>query len=127
MTLKHLKKGDILLIAAVILLSAILFLCLYVFNHNEGSFVRIEADGIVEAELPLNEDAIYNIEKAGGITNVVVIKDGYVSVSEADCPDKICVNHKKINKTGESIICLPNKVIVTVESNHGNETDGVVR
>lgn len=127
MTLKHLKKGDIILIAAVLLLSAILFLCLNTFNNNDGDFVKIEVDGSMEAVLPLNEHAIYNVENGNAITNVVVIQDGYVSVSEADCPDKICVNHRKINKTGESIICLPNKVVITVESNNGNETDGVVR
>ena len=45
----------------------------------------------------------------------------------ANCKDKICVNHNKINKNNESIICLPNKVIVTVVSDKGGDVDEVAR
>ena len=44
----------------------------------------------------------------------IEIKDGEVSVKEADCPDKICVNHKKISNVGESIICLPHKLVIEI-------------
>ena len=49
-------------------------------------------------------------------TNILVIKDGVADMISADCPDQICVKHNPISKAGETIICLPNKVVVTIES-----------
>lgn len=49
-------------------------------------------------------------------TNTLVIKDGAADMISADCPDQICVKHNPISKAGETIICLPNKVVVTIES-----------
>lgn len=119
------KKGDIIIIAAVLCISALLFLCINIFSSG-GSYANIEVNGSIVAALPLGSDTIYDVEIDGRVTNVVEIKNGYASVISADCPDKICVNHRSISKRGESIICLPNKVIVTVESNSSKEeVDGV--
>lgn len=126
---KLLKKGDIVLIFAALLLCAALFLCINVFNKNYGEFVQIEVGGNVEAVLPINKDASYDVMNSGKITNTVKIENGAVSVSYADCKDQICAEHKKISKVNESIICLPNKVVVTVISADGAEDfeiDGVV-
>ena len=66
-------------------------------------------------------------------TNTLVIKDGAADIIFADCPDQICVKHEPISKAGETIICLPNKVVVTIEALNGNdnslsaETDVIVR
>ena len=54
------------------------------------------------------------IQKDGKTTNLLVIKDGKADVTEADCPDKLCVHQKAISKTNETIVCLPNKVVVQV-------------
>ena len=119
------KKADILLAAAVLCLAAAAFLCLHFFSHA-GSVAVVEQNGTVIAELPLDEDAVFEIKDGDSVTNTLVIKDGSADMVSADCPDKICVNHRKINKSGESIVCLPNKVIVTVRGG-GAEVDGVAR
>ena len=46
-------------------------------------------------------------------------KDGKASMAKADCPDKICVNHAAISKKGETIVCLPHKVVVEVVDENG--------
>ena len=46
-------------------------------------------------------------------------------MTSADCPDHLCVKQKAISKEGESIICLPNKVIVEVDSAVNSEIDAV--
>lgn len=125
---KVLKKGDIILAVVVLMFCVVLFLGIYIFNNNEGNFVQIEVDGKVVANLPLDEDTVYEIKKGDKITNKVVISNGKVDMTFADCRDKICVNHKEISKTNESIICLPNKVIVMVIDNNkdnSGEIDGV--
>ena len=43
-------------------------------------------------------------------------------MTDADCPDKICVNHATISDVGESIVCLPHRVVVEIVSSDG-ETD----
>ncbi len=47
-------------------------------------------------------------------SNVIAIKDGCVYMKEADCKNKICVNTGKINSPGQSIVCLPNRIIVEI-------------
>ena len=54
-------------------------------------------------------------------TNVIEIKDGKVYVSEADCPDKLCVKQGPISKAGETIVCLPHKLVVRITSNDFND------
>ena len=49
-----------------------------------------------------------------------MIRDGYASVEYADCPDGICAAHKPISRSGESIVCLPHKVVITVRSAENN-------
>lgn len=121
----RIKKADIIIAAAVLVAAAIAFLCISSFA-SAGKTVKVEQNGSVIAELPLNEDAIYQVQSGGKTTNTVEIKNGAASVTSADCPDKICVHHREIKKSGESIICLPNKVVVSVDG-AGREVDGVAR
>lgn len=126
---KFFRKGDLIAAAVIAVVCVALFLGLYVFNSNTGSYVQIEKNGSVIATLPLDEDTVYNIETNSKITNTVEIKDGEASVTYADCPDQICVNHAPVSLAGESIICLPNEVVVSVVGSDGNESqpDGVAR
>ena len=61
----------------------------------------------------------------GDVTNTLVIKGGVADMTSADCPDHLCVKQKAISKEGESIICLPNKVVVTVKSNMKSDIDSI--
>ncbi len=119
------KKGDIAIILAL-LLAAALFFCAVFFFSPKGKTVKIEVDSKTVASLPLDENRVYNVEINGKTTNTVEIKDKRVCVLSADCPDKICVKHRKIEKSGESIICLPNRVVVSIEGEQ-TEVDGEAR
>ena len=57
------------------------------------------------------------------------IKDGKVTMKEADCRDQICADHKAIEKSGETIVCLPHKVVIEIKSENGKEQelDGVTQ
>lgn len=61
----------------------------------------------------------------GDVTNTLVIKGGVADMTSADCPDHLCVKQKAISKEGESIICLPNKVVVTVKSDMKSDIDSI--
>lgn len=119
------KKADFIVIGIVLCVSAVIVALLYGFNST-GNYVQIEVDGKIVETLPLDEDATRNIETDHG-KNTLVIKDGSASVTHADCPDGICTNHKPINKSGESIICLPHKLVVSIinEKSNDNQIDAV--
>lgn len=71
-------------------------------------------------ELKLAEGASYNL---------ISVSDGRVVVEAADCKDQICVRHKPVSSRGESIICLPHRLVVEIvgDDTSGESLDGVVR
>lgn len=117
--------NDLLLIAGAILIALIaLIICnQYKKRTTENAYVVIEINGEEIGCYSLNENRELELETYNGGSNIVVIKDNEVTVTEASCPDKICVNHKAIKYNGETIICLPNRMTVTIES-AGEKTDG---
>ena len=65
----------------------------------------------------------------GASYNLISVTDGMVVVEAADCKDQICVRHKPISSKGESIICLPHRLVVEIvgDDTSGESLDGVVR
>lgn len=117
------KKNDFILLVAIILLSLALFIGYRLFFYESGDSVLITVDGTVYKTLPLEEDTVLDIPGAGGGINHLEIKNGAARITDADCPDKLCVHQKKIKNQGESLICLPHKVIVQVSSQQKNEIE----
>ncbi|MBQ7707325.1 MAG: NusG domain II-containing protein [Lachnospiraceae bacterium] len=109
---KIITKRDIIFIISLLAVMIVIILFMH-FNKKTGYNVRISADGKTIKTLSLDKDEKYVFESDKGY-NIVVIKDKEVYVEEADCPDKICVNHKKISNIGETIICLPHKLVVEI-------------
>ncbi len=117
-----LKKKDWILIA-VILCVAGLTVLVHTFIGGAGTNrVIVKIEGAIEGIYSLSEDR--EIELNGG-TNLLQIKNGQASMLEADCPDQLCVHQKPVSLNHESIICLPNKVVVEVESSANREFDAV--
>ena len=111
-------RADLILIAALLLLAGILFLAL---NHGrqEGGVVVVRVNG---AEVERHTLSLSGTFPLNGGSNILVIQNGQAWLSEANCPDHICVRQGKIHYTGQVITCLPNRLTVTVE---GGESDGV--
>ena len=92
------RKNDIILIAVIIALAALIFILINSFSSN-GNKVIIEQDAKQIAILDLNINQEYKIyDKNGNICNTVIISGGLASMKYANCKDKICVNHNKISK-----------------------------
>lgn len=109
---KVIKKSDVVLLEVVLGL-AMLALFGVMLTRKPGASVQLSLGGEVIETFPLSEDREYQVTTADG-TNLVVIKDGVVDVAEADCPDKVCANHVAIESAGETIICLPHKLVVEI-------------
>lgn len=121
------KKRDFILIFMLLIAAAVSYGIWYFGDAGERECVVVSVDKEQYAKYSLLEDGTYTID-IDGEYNIVKISSGYVSVTDASCPDKICVHEKAINKGGQSIICLPNKMVVTIVKNTDNdEIDGVVK
>lgn len=107
----QLKKRDIILLSVIFIVAAALLLLR--FSAINGKTVKVTVDGEAYAEYPLKNDISVDI-KSNGI-NRLVIKNGKAQIVYADCDEQVCVKHKKISKSGESIICLPHKVIIEIK------------
>ncbi len=118
------KKCDFLLIAGLLALCGIIFI-FFNINKENGSVVNISIDGAEYMLLPLNEDTTLRIPETGADYNIITIKDGKASVTEADCPDSICVKHSAIHLNGETIICLPHKLSISISDNETTTIDGI--
>ena len=121
------KKNDVILIAALLVVALLTAGGMRIWQMNntkDTANVVVTIDGEVYGTYPLSEDRTERIELPDGSYNILVISDGYADVTEASCPDQICVKHNHIRYSKESIVCLPNKVVVTVEGGEENEIDG---
>jgi hypothetical protein len=110
-----LRKADLLLLGGILAAGCVLAIVL-LLTRGTGNEVQIRVDGQVVETLELSQDQTYEIQGVGGGTNRLVIQNGEAWVEEATCPDGLCENMGKISQNGQSVICLPNKVVVEIVS-----------
>ena len=120
---KH--KNDALLILAVLLLAAGIWLYARLTRRDGGS-VTVTVDGEAVAAFPLGEDRVWTWTGDAG-SNTLIIEGGAARMETADCPDKLCVHQGVVRYTGESIVCLPHKLVVTVTDGAESGVDAVAR
>lgn len=122
--LKNMKRNDWLLLGIVLGAAAVICALRYFAGDLNPGYVTVEVDGTVTGTYDLAENQ--KIEINGG-TNTMEIQDGKVRMADADCPDKLCMHQKAISQSGESIICLPNKVVLQIVSRDKAELDAVAK
>lgn len=116
----------ILLSAAALLLAAAAWYTLSA--KRSGTVVQIVQDGTVIREIDLarvTEEYSFTIEAPGGGRNVVTVRPGAICVSDADCPDRVCVNQGWLTDQGVPIVCLPHRLSISLTDAAG--ADAVAR
>ena len=111
-------KGDKLLILVVVILTlgSLGFIRRQAFS-NDSKFISVQIDGKQVKKIIFDKEIIGKtipIESEYGF-NLIEIADEKVRVIEASCPDKVDVRQGYISKIGETIVCLPNKMIVEIK------------
>ena len=129
--LSTINRNDLFL-GAGLLLAALCIWCVIFFVQKNGSkdgltvVVTVDGEeyysGLLSGENQQAERREIDIDGH----NKVVIENGEVWMEEADCPDKLCISQGKISRTGQTIICLPNKTMVTIKGGK-NEYDGIAQ
>ena len=120
---KILKSGDYLLIGVI----GFAFFCSILFFQwisEEGTFVSISVDGNLLYRLPLNRDKSITVAGPIGQTTIL-IQNRHVWIEEAPCPHKICMRMGKIRFAKETIVCIPNRLLIRIEGGSYLDIDGV--
>lgn len=121
-----LKKGD--LIIAIILITAGLgwFFKDTILADNISKKAVIKIDGEIYTTLTLdssNERKEIPLTLPGNQSIRIITEKDQIWVEESTCPDEVCVLTGKINKPGQSIVCLPNKTVIYIEDTEGTDID----
>lgn len=119
----EIRKSDIILAAALIL-GCIISLAYFSVSSKElspASTVVITKDGKILENCSIHDDKTVDTG-----SNTIVIKGGEVYMEHADCKNQICVREGKISHAGQSIVCMPNRVVVEIKG--GDEAyDAITR
>ena len=122
--LKTMKPGDLIIIVLLVLLS---FLPVVLFSMNSATSnvdhltAVISADGVPLHEIELVDDGeteTYEYISEDGQRNVIVREGTEVTMTDASCPDQLCVRQGVITQVGETIVCLPHRLVVEVTSDN---------
>jgi hypothetical protein len=106
-----LKRGDFIIIGFILAVLIGWGVFWLMSEDKNAQSVKIMQDGAVIVVLPLNKDAEYDID-SGGRHNRIIIKDRKCHMEEANCPDGLCLKQAEIKSGGQTIVCLPNRVVI---------------
>ena len=116
------RKSDFVLLAAILAVGAIVFVLNTVFQEA-GSVVKVVSGREVYGVYNLRETREIKIEDNGRI-NVIVIANNKAEMQHANCPGGDCMGQQAISMAGQSIVCLPNKILLMIEGG-GDKLDSV--
>ena len=115
---------DLILVGMLLLAALLLFFLMREKQTKEtgtDAVAVVTVDGEEFGRYSLNENGTFLLN---GGSNTLVVENGEAWVSEANCPDKVCMGMGKISRNGEFIACLPNRLIVIVEGGKQSPFDG---
>jgi hypothetical protein len=117
-------RNDVILLVSVVLVALGMLLTVHLTRKN-GSYVAVLQGGKEVSRYSLLENNRIEIRSSENKEhlNILVVENGRAFIEDASCPDKICVKHRKISKVGESIVCLPNRVVLRIVSDAGGDVD----
>lgn len=119
------RRNDWIFILSLLLVVSLAGLALF-FLRGEGDTVIVTVEGEIYGTYPLDRDITVEIRTGYEERNVLVIREGKALVEEATCPDGICAAHKPISREGESIVCLPHRVVITVHAENGDQEPDII-
>lgn len=105
------KKNEKIFILGILILAVLLWAGMALVRRGSHQSIRITVDGEEYGTYSLSEDQVIRIND----TNICEIRDKKVKMTEANCPDQLCVHQRAVDEHGGTIICLPNRVVIEGE------------
>jgi len=114
------KKKDIIVIAVLLLVAGIFYVI--TMPKEAGNVAEISVDGLMYKTVDLlrTEDGLYQID---GLNVTYEIKDKNIRFYYSDCHDHVCMDAGFIGLGGESAVCLPNKVVISIPRGSANDSE----
>lgn len=109
------KRKDFILIGLVLIVMVLSFGVNFIMNNKDSDYIEIYVDNKLYKTYSIYDEDEFRINTKDGY-NIVKIHDYGVEITEASCPDKVCVKSGFITKSSESIVCLPNKVNIKIKT-----------
>lgn len=113
---------DIILVTAVLLVAGSIYMYTALPGRSTASSsvkVVVRVDGEVYGEYPLNSNKVIDLSTERG-SNKIIINDSNVWMEDADCPDKVCVKTGKIKSPGQTVVCLPHRVVIEIKGDNAD-------
>ena len=108
------NKNDIKLVLFLFIISIVLIILFKLFQGN-GSSAFVYHDGVLVQTIPLSHNDRYVVTGDNGEV-VIIVKDGKIKVDEENSPLHLCSRQGYISNTYESIVCLPNKIVINISN-----------
>lgn len=119
------RIGDALVYLFILLLIAASFAGLYQMGRGVvNNQVTVEVDGEIWGTFNIpakGDERVVRIDAGDNRYNIMIIADSGVLIREANCPDQICVNWGNISRPGQTIVCLPHKVVISITGEQEGE------
>ena len=115
------KKWDIIIIVVLMIISFLpeVILVMILGKGYDNTYAEVTIAGELYKNIPLSEhkgEETIEIKTKTGV-NIIKVSDDKISIVEADCPDKVCMKPGFIHKPGESLVCLPNRLMIQIKGN----------
>lgn len=105
--IKMFSRWDFILLSFVVIV--VMLILLVNFLPKQGEEAQIYLDGKLYRTVSLSHDMTIQLNHG-----TIVVENGFIYIKDVDCEDKICEKTGKISKKGESIVCLPNKIVIKI-------------
>lgn len=123
------KKWDVIIIIFLIIISFIPegILLLSGMKKYDSKYIEISINGSIYKKIDLDSPKEEIIEISGdeGV-NILKIYNGQAQIIDADCDDRVCINFGAISRIGESIVCLPHKVVISIKGKSLEEENDII-
>lgn len=128
--MRIIKKMDIVIIAVLILLSFTPHLIFFKTSQksSKNNYAIIQVDGKIHKKIDLSKvkkSEKVNLNLPNG-KNTLLIKDNSIQMDSANCNDALCVKQGNISKVGQTIICLPHKLIIEIKGDELDSKDDLI-
>lgn len=119
------RRADYYLAGGILAL-ALLLAGLRLLPRAEADCARLTVDGREVARLPLDRADEYTWQQDGAFVTVCV-EAGRARVTASSCPDQTCVHMGAVSQQGGSVVCLPNRAVLSAVRTDAPETDAILQ
>ncbi|MDN6070066.1 MAG: NusG domain II-containing protein [Lactococcus plantarum] len=108
------KPLDFILIISL-MIASFFPLLFFVNRHTTGQVAQLRVNNKLIKEFKLSEDQVFTyVDKLDGDRNKIAVRDGQIAIVDANCADQICVRKGFIGKAGQTIVCLPHRLVIEI-------------